>query len=283
MERKPILADTGLLRCSLGPAAAALLSLSALAGLAGVVLLFDPAYASILRSQMIDGGITSRSALDTWTAINTAITVLCFICPAITSWCLWTSLRGRSARGLGLLSTAAQWLLYGLHGIAALALGYFLIRLTRYILRVLPMNEAAYLLYSMLISEALMVVLAFLLYRLTVRFLTSAADTAASIGYTLSSGKLDTLSIPPMTALGLTVLGFVNLGLAVSRLFTVTIVQAYSGDYYGLLTAGHPGQYLAAAALLSGALGNFCLAQWLRRYNRLCEQARFAYSRNLLK
>ena len=248
-----------------------------------MVLLFDPDYAEILRSQLISSGIMAPSALNTWYVINTSITILCFLCPAVTGLCIWMALRGKSAQAMNLLSSALQGLLWGVYGSAVLVLGLFLYRLIAYIIMVLPMNEAAYLLYSLLVSEGLMAVQAFLLFLLIRKFLNSAVDTVTSIGYTLSSGKLDTMTIPPLTALGLFLLGCVCLVLASDKLFTVTIVQAYSGDYYSLLVGAHPGQLLAAATLLSGALGDFLLALWLKDYSRICERARFTHSRNLMK
>lgn len=283
LERTPIFIDRKRLRSAFAPAAALALTISALAAAPGVVLLFDSAYAQILREQLISGGITAPSALATWYVINTAITVLCFLCAAITAGCLWTAILGKPAQAMNLLSTAAQWLLYGVCGSAVLTLLVFVCRLIAYIIAVLPMNEAAYLLYSLLVSEGLMAVQAVLLFMLVRKFLNSAVDTAASIGYTLSSGKLDTMSIPPLTGMGLIILGCVDLVLASDRLFTITIVQAYSGDYYSLLVGAHPGQLLAALALLSGAAGDFLLALWLRGYNRECERARFEHSRKLMK
>lgn len=283
LERAPVLIDRERFRSPLATAAALALTISALAGFVGVLLLFDPAYAGLLRSQLISSGIMAPSALNTWYVINTSITVLCFLCPAVTAFSLWIALRDKPAQAMNLLSTAAQWLLWGVYGSAALVLALFLYRLISYIVMVLPMNEAAYLLYSLLVSEGLMAVQAGLLFLLIRNFLNSAVDTAASIGYTLSSGKLDTMTIPPLTALGLCILACLNLVLASDKIFTVTIVQAYSGDYYSLLIGAHPGQLLAAVALLCGAVGDILLALWLRRYTRICERTRFEHNRNLMK
>jgi hypothetical protein len=68
-------------------------------------------------------------------------------------------------------------------------------------------NGGAYLLYTMLMSEAIMVVQAFLLYKLLRRFLLCARDCAASIGYTLSAGALDKTTWPGFAPPGLMILG----------------------------------------------------------------------------
>jgi hypothetical protein len=56
-------------------------------------------------------------------------------------------------------------------------------------------------------------------------------------------------------------------------------VENYVQNYYKLLIAAHPGQYLAAATLITGAVGNFLLSAYLRRYNRVCERTRYQATR----
>lgn len=279
MVSKTIAVGPGMFKSSLAPAAAVLYSLTALLGFSGVVLLFDRNFAQILVQQLMSSGIRSQSALDMWYVINTSVTVLSFLCPLALAVGIWTVLRGKYAQGLTFLANCSQGLLYGVYGSAAIALAVYAFRLVRYIAMVLPQNDAAYLIYSLLISEGLMGVQAWLLFRVVCKFLTCVGDSAASMGYTLSSGKLDSISTPAFTVTGLLILAGVNVALGVDRIFTVTIVQAYSGDYYSLLTAAHPGLVLAAATQLTGAVANVVLSIYLKRYNRLCERARFEANR----
>ena len=87
------------------------------------------------------------------------------------------------------------------------------------------------------------------------------------------------MSIPSFPRLGLVILGCMELVLACNSIFTIVLVENYIGNYYKLLIASHPGQYLAAGTLVVGVLGNFLLSVYLRHYNRVCERTRFQATR----
>jgi hypothetical protein len=278
MAQKTISVTAGEFRNPLIPAAATVYTLSALLGLIGVALLFDPEYAAILAQDRIDGGVQLRSALQLWYRIDSSITVLGFLCPAVMAAGLWAVLRGRFAAGMRTLTRLFQGLLWCLYGSSILTLGCYLFAMIRSIVFYLPYNEGVYYVYSLLITEGLMGVQAWLIWLVLRKFLRDSIDCTFSITYTLTSGKLDSMSLPSFPALGLVILGCVQLVLGCNCMFTIVLVENYVGNYYRLLIAAHPGQYLAAATLFSGAIGNFLLSGCLRRYNRICERIRFRNS-----
>lgn len=279
MNRQTIPITPNQLKSPLIPASFIVLILSAVLALAGVVLLFDAEFAAILVQKRIDGGVQAGSALRAWYLIDTTITLLSFLCPLVIICGILTAHRFGFVRGLGILSTASRFLLRGVYVSSAVALAYYLFRMVRYIILVLPFNEGVYYIYSLLVTEGLMGVQAWLVYRVIRKFLQDTEDCILSITYTLSSGKLDSAPIPSFPALGLVILGCINLVLALDKIFTFTIIPNYVQDTYKILVAAHPGQYLAAAGLLLGAVGNFLLSAYLRHYNRICERTRFQASR----
>jgi hypothetical protein len=95
------------------------------------------------------------------------------------------------------------------------------------------------------------------------------------MGYTLSAGFLDPGSIPAFAATGLTVLGILGIVLSVDRMVTMTIVSDGFKQYYKFLIASHPGQWLAAATLFLGGIGDLLLSKYLKFYKRTSERALF--------
>ena len=186
---------------------------------------------------------------------------------------LWLVMCKKSLPGMKLISALPHWLFQGTTVTGAMALAYLIFRTVRYVAYCATKNEGLYLLYTAAIPEALMVTQAWFLWKKLRDFLDSFSDTAASITYTLVSGKLDSCPIPVFTATGLWILAVFGIVLALDRIFTVTIVYSYPNAYYKLLTATHWSQYLAFATLLSGAVANILLSLYLRRYNRLHERA----------
>ncbi len=263
----------GMFRSPLIPVAAVCFTLAAALGCVGSILLLDPGYRNVLLEKLFLSGITSRYARNSWTVIGYAITLIGFLGPTVTALGLWAVLRGKQAQGLTFLSSAAQWLLYGLKAAAGVLAVYFSYRAIRYVFLAMTRNDGVYLIYAMVIMEAMMVALVYFLYRNLRRFLDAACDSAASIGYTLSSGRIDTTPIPSFAFTGFWILGLVGLFLAVDKLYAVTIVQRYPQDYYALVHPQHWGQWVSAASLLWGAVGDFLLSFYLRFYKRTSERA----------
>lgn len=282
MKQSPIAISHDRLKSPLAIAAAVFCALSALLAIAGIVLLFDKEFAALLVQDRIDGGIQQGSSLRIWYIIDTSITLLSFLCPAVLAAALFTVLRGRISSGMKLITGFFQVLLWGIYGSSVLVLVIFLVSMVSHIFFYLRFNEGVYLVYTLLVSEGLMGVQAWLIFLLIRKFLRDSADCAFSITYTLTSGKLDSAPIPSFPALGFLILGFAQLALVWDRIYTFTIIPNYVQDTYKILVAAHPGQYLAAVTLALGAVGNFLLSAYLRHYNRICERTRFQANRKTI-
>ena len=207
----PIPAAPGMFRSALAPAAAVCLGIGALLGLGSVLYLPDSGYLTAVSDKILVSGIRTASAHRTWLLIHILISVVSCLCPAFVTWGMASVFRGQAARGMNLLSNAARFLL-----LAARVLGYgaivvFVVRVGLYILSIARRNDWLYQLFATVIMEALMLVLAVFSHRLLCRFLDEAEGCAASIGYTLSSGRLDSGSVPSFAATGLTLLGILGL------------------------------------------------------------------------
>lgn len=282
MQSSNVTAPPGMFRSPLIPAAAVCFTISSLMGLGATLFLFDGGFQAALIQKILISGIRTESALHGWTLINNVISVVCFLSPAVTAAGLWTALRGQPAKGMNLLSNAARWLLYAVRASGAAALIVLIFRATRYILATIVRDDGVYLLFSTLLMEGLMVVQAVFLYRTLCRFLDCAECSAAGMGYTLSTGKLDPGALPAFTATGLLILGILGLVLSVDRLFSLTIASDGFKQYYKILAADHPGQYLAAVSLLIGGIGDILLSRYLKFCKRSSERAVF-FARHLNK
>ena len=202
------------------------------------------------------------------------ITFVCFAAPAITVFGMWTALRGQYAKGLNFLSNAARWLLRCVHVTSAAALGLFLFRAARYLIAISSRQDWLYQLFATFVMEGLMVVQAVFLYRLLCRFLDDCDGCAASMGYTLSSGKLDPYSVPAFAATGLILASHPG-----QWLVTMTIASDGIRQYYKFIVASHPGQWLCAATLFVGGIGDILLALYVKFYKRTSERAVFFATR----
>ena len=282
MDYSDITIPQGLYHSRLPKWFAVCFSIAAVLALPGVILLFSREYQDFLIQDLYLGGIVETSAANTWHFIESLITVVHFLCCAALACGLVLALTSKFHRGIHILSTAAQWLLYGLHGGGILTLCVLAFRLIRYILFAVQINGGSYLIYSMLISEGMMVALAFLIYTLLRRFLNTSLDTIVSIGYTISSGKLDSHSISSFPAAGLIGLSVVCLVLSINHAYTLTIIDSFPRDYYKILIAECPGQYLAAASCVACAAGNILLATYLRQYKRKDEQFRYSLRKEII-
>lgn len=270
----------GMFRSPLAPAAAVFLALGAVLGLGSVLALADPGYFTALTEKILRSGIRTASALNAWALIHIVITLLCFIGPAVTVWGMFRVSRGEYAKGLNFLADAAKLLRITVHLSAAAALALFLYRAGRYLLGLIGRGDWLYQLFASFVMEGLMVVQAVFLYRLLVRFLEDCEGCAASMGYSLSSGKVDSGAIPAFAATGLLILGIVCIVLSVDRLVTMTIASDGFKQYYKLLLAAHPGQWCAAGALLFGGIGDILLSRYVKFYSRTSERAVFFAGRN---
>lgn len=272
-------AQPGMFRNKLAPAAAVCLTLAAALGFGAILFFFDPSYLPWLTEKILRSGIRTESALNTWMVVHVVVTAVCCICPAVTAWGMWRALRGSHAKGMNFLSNAAQWALRTVHICAILTLGLFLYRAVGYLLGLIGRFDWLHQLFATFVMEGLMVAQAVFLYRMLCRFLDACEGSCASIGYTLSSGKLDPGSIPAFAPTGLMILGIAGIFLSVDRLITMTIASDGLKQYYKFLVAGHPGQWLCAATLFVGGIGDILLSLYLKFYKRTSERALFYASR----
>ena len=238
--------------------------------------MFSPEYRLLLIRDLVDSGIQDTSSLFTWQWINSCITVLICVLPTIMAAGMFLCRRGRQIRGIGILTTAAQWLLWIMYALGCGAVLLFLFRFVRFLILNAASPQGVVAIYSMVISEGLMAVIAVFLFVLLHRFLNSCIDSGTSIAYTLATGKLDNRSIPALTATGFGILGILEIFLALNRLFTVTAVINVVRSYYKITVADHPGLWSEAICLVMGSIGNFLLARYLKQYKKTTEQAIFA-------
>ena len=282
MDYSDIRIPQGLYRSRLPKWFAVCFSVAAVLALPGVILLFNREYQSFLIQDIYLSGIIEASAANTWHFIESLITVVHFLCCAALACGLVLALTSRFHLGIHFLSAAAKWLLYGLHGGGILALCVLVFRLIRYIFFAIQINGGSYLILITVLSEGLMVAAAFLVYTLLRRFLNTSLDNIVSIGYTISSGKLDSHSISSFPSSGLIALAVICLVLSVNHVYTLTIVDSFPQDYYKILIAERPGQYLAAASLVFCAIGNLLTAIYLRQYKRKDEQFRYSLRKEIM-
>ena len=133
MDNPIMLINTGKLKSPLIPAAATLYLLAALAGIPGIILLASPEYQAFLMQDLASSGITDASSLLSFQIINSVVTLLACLGPVLLSTGLLISLRGKSVQGIGLLSTAAQWLFYGVNASGYVAAVIFVFRFFRFL------------------------------------------------------------------------------------------------------------------------------------------------------
>ena len=156
MEKPVIMIPPSRLKSPLIPAAAVLYLLAALAGLPGMVLLANPEYRSFLMQDLASSGITDASSLNSFQLINSVVTLLACFGPALISAGLLISLRSKPVQGIGLLSTAAQWLIYGVNASGCVAAVVFVFRFFRYLFIFGSDARGLVAVYSMILCEALM-------------------------------------------------------------------------------------------------------------------------------
>lgn len=263
------------LRSPLASAATGCYVLAFFLGIPGFVLLFDPEYARFLLHDLMASGIADASSLRTWQVINSGLTLLTCFGPGLMAAALLVTLKGKIVKGLGFLGNAFHVCYWALNIGGIFAAGLFVFRFFRFVAYAVTKPNAVMLLYSMIISEGLMLSLAAFLFILIRKFLNCAMDSCASIAYTLAVQKLDDRNIPAFTATGFLLLAIVGLALAVNRFFTLTIIWDSVQSYYKLLTASHPAQIADICCLIIGSIGNFLIYRYLRRYMHITEYARF--------
>ena len=272
MERKHNVAAEGL-RSPLVGFIVVFCALAAILGIPGIAMLFREEYRDYLREDMIMGGITSGQVLQNYTMIHGITLAVVVICSAALCVCVLRALRGKAAGSLSMISTGVQWLIWGINCLGLFLAIAYVYRFVRYAVMCFSLRDGLYPLYAMVISEVLMGALAGFIFFQLRGFLNCVCDSTASMAYTLSTGNLDSCSIPGFTATGFLLLGFVCLTLAGDQFVTVTAAYDYIRGYYKLVVSEHPIQLCTAACFFCCAVADILLFAYLKRYKRICERA----------
>lgn len=282
MNEQFIPVDTVVFRSKWMIVAAVLLALAVVLSLPGMVMLFNPAYAAKLTADLVDSGIESGSPVVTWRVMQTLMTVLTFLCPAVFAVGLVITLRGNPGKGMGFLYTVSQGTVYVLNGTGILLAAIVAFRVLRYSFSVITQDTGVYLIYGMLVTEGIILVLLWFLFITLRRFVNGICDSAASMAFTLSCGKVDTVPIPAVVAAGFWILGLACILMGLDHMLTLTAVIEYDGGYYVLLPVTDPVEVLAGASLLCSGLADILLGFYMRRYKSICERMRYDQRRYLL-
>lgn len=271
MEKKKTLVPATLFRHFSAPGAAVFCILAAVLALPALVLRLSPSFMRILYNDQMAGGVLDPRVVETWLGVNTGITAVLVLYPAIMGIAIIIALRGRPDRGTHLLTLVAEATVWLLNVFGVMLVLLFVYQVVRYSIVNFRGGVGLQMVYAMLVSEAVMMVLACVLFFNLRKFLGCVSRSAASIGYTLACETLDDKTIPAFTATGFLLLGIGCFLLATDRYFTLTIIY----NAYVLMIAEHPGQLLETGALLACGIGNILLYIYLRRYKRICERLLF--------
>ncbi len=276
MESNRVMVQPRIFRSWLAPTALGFCLLAVALAVPGVWKLFDPAYRQYLLQDLIAGGIGSGSALNSYLLIEQILLVAAPVAAALMAACLAVALFHHPADGLGALAALAQWMEAGLKPLGIALAGLYVYRFLRYTIACLRINGGLYMLYAMVISEALMGVLALFLFWNFRKFMGCLCDSAASMAYTLSAGELTGRSIPSFAGTGFFMLAVFCLLVAVDQMLTLTIINDPFHPYYKLMVSPHPAQWATAASFVCCAASNVLLGCYLRRYQTISEKCLFA-------
>lgn len=271
MNQQTVSVEKSTFRSRLVPIAAVLFAAAAVCGALAVGFLFHPASIPAIISDMELGQIYDPGAQQTWLVIYIAVTVVNCLGTLALSSGIFRVLLGRHYEGTDLLYQSAKWALMGVNISGAAALPYFIFRAVRYIIMCCMVNGGIVPLVSMVIMEGMMGAQACFLFIKLRQFLECAMDAAASIGYTLSSGKLKAPSIPAFSASGFLVLGLFDIGIALDRFFTFVHIQKNLSVIYDFPMATEPVQIISGLSFSFAAAGSILMYIYLRGYKHKSE------------
>ena len=274
MNQQVITIEKGTFKSVLIPIVAVLFAAAAVCGALSIITLFDPASIPAILHDMELSQIYDTTAQKTWLAVYIITTAVNFIGTLVLSLGLSAVLFGQHHKGMNLLFYSAKVALplVTVSGVAALI--YFIFRAVMYTVGIMSYGIANAMvpLYSMILSEGLMLALSWFAFVKLRRFLNCSMDAAASIGYTLATDKLKAPSIPGFSASGFFVLGLFDLGIALDRLFTFVHIQKNLSVTYKFPLTTDLVQILSGSSFAFAALGSFLLFVYLRGYKNKCER-----------
>ena len=274
MNQQIISVEKDTFKSVLTPIAAVFLAVAAVCGALAIGTLFDPSSIKAILHDMELSQIYDRTAQQTWLVVYIAATVVNFIGTLVLSLGMFGVLLGRHHSGMNLLYYSARWALVLVNVSAAVLVPYFIFRAVRYIVTIMGygIGNAMVPLYSMILSEGLMLALSWFAFVKLRRFLDCSMDTAASIGYTLTSGNLKAPSIPGFCASGFLVLGLIDAVIAIDRFFTFIHRQINHIDHFSFPLTSDPVQFLSGLSFACAALGSFLLFFYLHGYKSKSER-----------
>ena len=272
MNLQSVPVEKGTFHSRMIPVATVLFALAALCGILAVGSFFHPASIPAIISDLDLSEIHDPGAQRTWLVIYIAVTVVNCVSTLVLTSGIGQVLMGRYHQGMDLMYQYAKWSLVAVNVSGAVTLGYFVIRAARYILLCLSVNGGLIPLVSMVIMEALMAAQAWLLFTKLRQFLECAEGTTASIGFTLTCGKLDAPAIPSFVSTGFLILALFDFGIALDRFFTFIHEQKNLSVIYEFPMATEPVQLLSGASFVFAGLGSLLLWQYLRGYKRKSER-----------
>lgn len=272
MNRQTISVEKGTFHSRLTPITAALFAAAAVCGVLALASLLLPSSIPAIIRDMELGQIYDRGAQRTWLVIYIAVTAVNCLGTLVLSLGMFQVLRGREYDGTELLYKSAEIALkcVTISGIAILP--YFIFRFVRYLAMYLGVNGSLVALFSMVLMEGMMGTQAVILFIKLRQFLNCSMDAAASIGYTLCSGKLKAPSIPGFSASGFLVLGLFDAGIALDRFFTFVHIQKNLSVTYKFPLTTDLVQLLSGCSFAFAAVGSILLFVYLRGYKNRSEQ-----------
>ena len=274
MNQQVITIEKGTFKSVLIPIVAVLFAVAAVCGALSIITLFDPASIPAILHDMELSQIYDTTAQKTWLAVYIITTAVNFIGTLVLALGLSAVLFGQHHRGMNLLFYSAKVALplVTVSGVAALI--YFIFRAVMYTVGIMSYGIANAMvpLYSMILSEGLMLALSWFAFVKLRRFLNCSMDAAASIGYTLATDKLKAPSIPGFAATGFLVLGLFDVVIAVDRLFTFIHRQINYVDHFYFPLTTDPVQLFSGISFACAAVGSVLLFFYLRGYKNRSER-----------
>lgn len=272
MNQQSVLVEKGTFRSRWIPVATALFALAALCGVLAVGYLFHPDSIPAIISDLRLSQIYDPSAQMTWLVIYVAVTVVNCVSTLVLAGGMGQVLMGRYHPGMDLMYKYAKYAGVAVNVSGAATAVYFVIRAGRYIFLCLTTNGGLIPLVSMVIMEGLMVAQACFLFVKLRWFLECAVGATASIGFTLTNGKLDAPAIPSFVSTGFLILALFDFGIAWDRLFTFVHKQQNLSVTYDFPLAQEPVMIFSGVAFLLAGVGSLLLWQYLRDYKRKSER-----------
>lgn len=272
MNQQTVSVEKGIFRSALLPVAAFFLAAAAISGALAVGYLFHPASISAILTDLKWGQIHEPGAQRTWLVIYIGVTAINCLGTLVLSSGIFLTLFGRYFVGTSLLYNSAKYAQLAVNLAGAVLLPYFIIRVVRYAIICCQSNDGLMPLVSMLLMEAMMGALAWFLFVELRKFLDCGMDAAASIGYTLSSGKLKPPAIPPFSVSGFLFLGMIDLGIALDRFFSFGYIQTQFEVIYQPPVTRDPVQIISGLSFSFAALGSLALYRYLRGYKSKSEK-----------